>query len=168
VDFEDIFNEYFRDVFHFVLALSRDGDVADEITQETFVRALRRLKKYDGVRDHRAWLFAIARNAYFDHCRRQKRSVPLSDEYDSLRDASAPLPERLADEEAAFEIHRFLHGMPEPYKEVFNLRVFGELPYDRIGAIFGKSSGWARVVFYRAKKLIMDHMEELESGKKDL
>ena len=164
MDFEDIFNEYFRDVFHFVLALSRDGDVADEITQETFVRALRRLKKYDGVRDHRAWLFTIARNAYFDHCRRQKRSVPLPDEYDCLRDASAPLPERLADKETAFEIHRFLHGMPEPYKEVFNLRVFGELPYDRIGAIFGKSSGWARVVFFRAKKLITDHMEEKENG----
>lgn len=85
-----------------------------------------------------------------------------------MRDESAGLPERLTDEETAMQIHRFLHDMPEPYKEVFTLRVFGELPYERIGLIFGKSAGWARVVYYRAKRLIIDHMEERESGKEDM
>lgn len=168
MDFEDIYNEYFRDVFHFVLGLTRRGDIAEEITQETLVRALRKINEYDGVRDHRAWLFTIARNAWYDHCRRRKHLTDMPDEDMDVRDASAGLPERLADEETALSIHRFLHDMPEPYKEVFTLRVFGELPYERIGLIFGKSPGWARVVFYRAKKLITEHMEELESGKKDL
>lgn len=63
MDFSDIYNEYFRDVFHFVLSLSRDGNIAEEITQETFMRALRQLDSYDGVRDHRAWLFTIARTS---------------------------------------------------------------------------------------------------------
>lgn len=168
MDFEDIYNEYFRDVFHFVLGLSRNADVAEEITQETFVRAIKHIGKYDGVRDHRAWLFAIARNAWYDYCRRRRNVADVPDEDIDVRDTSAGLPERMADQETAMEIHRFLHDMLEPYKEVFTLRVFGELPYERIGLIFGKSPCWARVVCYRAKKLIMDHMEEWESGEKDM
>ena len=82
-------------------------------------------------------------------------------------DIQPDFTERFADEESAFQIHRFLHGMDEPYKEVFSLRVFGELPFEKIGAIFGKSSGWARVTFYRAKKQIIEYMEvtEHENGK---
>ena len=77
-------------------------------------------------------------------------------------DIQPDFTERFADEESAFQIHRFLHGMDEPYKEVFSLRVFGELPFKKIGAIFGKSSGWARVTFYRAKKQIIEYMEVME------
>ncbi len=166
MDFPDIYNEYFRDVFHFVLSLSRDGNIAEEITQETFMRALRQLDSYDGVCDYRAWLFTIARNAWYDHCRRRRYITSMPE--NEVRDESAGLPERLTDEETAMQIHRFLHDMSEPYKEVFTLRVFGELPFERIGLIFGKSAGWARVVYYRAKKLITDHMEEWESGKEDM
>ena len=163
--FEDIFNDYYRDVFHFALALSRNRDTAEEIAHEAFTKALKRLNKYDGVEDYRAWLFTIARNVWFDMCRKGKNIQPMHDDMD-VRDPSAGLSERLSDSETAFEIHRFLHHMPEPYKEVFNLRVFGELPYERIAAIFGKSAGWARVVFYRAKKQIQDHMEDYENGNK--
>lgn len=76
--------------------------------------------------------------------------------------------EQLADEESAFCIHQFLHSMDEPYKEVFSLRVFGELSFDRIGMLFGKSSGWARVTYYRAKKRIYEYMEAMENEKDQL
>ena len=69
------------------------------------------------------------------------------------------LAKKYAEEENAFLIHQFLHNMNEPYKEVFSLRVFGELPFEKIGMLFGKSSGWARVTFYRAKKQILEYME---------
>lgn len=67
--------------------------------------------------------------------------------------------EYLVNEEQAFEIHHFLHTMEEPYKEVFSLRTFGELSFEKIGQLFGKSDGWARVTFYRAKKKILAYME---------
>ncbi len=66
------------------------------------------------------------------------------------------------DEERCFQIHQFLHDLPEPYKEVFNLRVFGELPFEKIGLIFHKSPGWARVTYHRARKQIIEYMEEME------
>lgn len=61
-------------------------------------------------------------------------------------------------------IHQFLHSMKEPYKEVFSLRVFGELSFEKIGLLFGKSPGWARVTYHRARKQIIDYMEGLENG----
>jgi len=65
----------------------------------------------------------------------------------------------LMNEEDAFAVHQFLHSMNEPYKEVFSLRTFGELPFEKIGRLFGKSAGWARVTFYRARKQIIEYME---------
>lgn len=72
------------------------------------------------------------------------------------------------DRDTAFEIHQFLYAMEEPYKEVFSLRVFGELPFEKIGKLFGKSAGWARVTYYRAKQKILTHMEECDYGKDSL
>ena len=77
--------------------------------------------------------------------------------------AEQRLAQRLADRESAMRIHHFLHQMKEPYKEVFSLRVFGELSFEQIGQIFGKSAGWARVVYYRAKGQIIDYMEVTEN-----
>lgn len=161
MDVERIYRLYFKDVFLYLRALSASADTAEEITQETFVKALRSIDSFDGSKDIRAWLFTIARNTYYTYCRRQSR---YADEElsENEQDIQPDFTEQFADEESAFQIHRFLHGMDEPYKEVFSLRVFGELPFEKIGAIFGKSSGWARVTFYRAKKQIIEYMEVTE------
>lgn len=161
MDFERIYRMYFKDVFLYLRALSADTDTAEEITQETFVKALRSIDTFNGSKDIRAWLFTIARNTYYTYCRRQTRYADeeLSENEQDIR---PDFTEQFADEERALQIHRFLHGMDEPYKEVFSLRVFGELPFEKIGAIFGKSSGWARVTFYRAKKQIIEYMEVTE------
>ena len=161
MDFERIYRMYFKDVFLYLRALSADTNTAEEITQETFVKALRSIDTFDGSKDIRAWLFTITRNTYYTYCRRQAR---YADEElsENEPDIWPDFTEQFADEERALQIHRFLHGMDEPYKEVFSLRVFGELPFEKIGAIFGKSSGWARVTFYRAKKQIIEYMEVTE------
>lgn len=158
MNFEEIYRLYFKDVFLYLRGLSAGMDTAEEITQETFVRALKAIDSFDGSRDIRAWLFTIARNTYYTYCRRKKiyADGELSE---NKRGTEIDFTESLADEESAFRIHQFLHDMAEPYKEVFGLRVFGELPFEKIGQIFGKSSGWARVTFYRAKKQIIEYME---------
>ncbi len=159
--FEEIYQRYFRDVYRFCLGLTQDGTLAEEITQETFFKALKAANKFDGSNDIRAWLFTIARNAWYSHCRAHKRTLSQEDLPQELPD-SVRLEERIEDEESAFAIHQFLHNMEEPYKEVFSLRVFGELPYEKIGRLFGKSANWARVTFYRAKLQIIEHMEAID------
>ncbi|MDO5110599.1 MAG: sigma-70 family RNA polymerase sigma factor [Erysipelotrichaceae bacterium] len=111
-----------------------------------------------GNKDIRAWLFAIARNTLYSWYRRNNKTIPLSD-----FDVSSPeqsVIQMITDSQTAFSIHEILHAMPQPYKEVFTLRVFGELSFEQIGRLFGKSSGWARVVFFRAKNMIREQLEE--------
>ncbi|WP_280519774.1 RNA polymerase sigma factor [Siminovitchia terrae] len=151
--------EYFKEVYLFIKSLSHDESIAEEITQEAFFKALKSIEKFDGSKDIRAWLFTIAKNTYFSHYKRKKRQIDL----DVIEEPSTgvQIVKHLMNEEDAFTVHQFLHSMDEPYKEVFSLRTFGELPFEKIGRLFGKSSGWARVTFYRARKKIIEYMEEL-------
>ena len=158
MDFEEIYRVYFKDVYRYICSLSSEAGIAEEVTQETFSKALKTIDRFDGRTDIKAWLFTIAKNTYFSHCRRKRESAMAEDAV--ITDVS--LAENLVDKEDAFLIHQYLHNMEEPYKEVFQLRVFGELPYEKIGLLFGKSDNWARVTYYRAKKQIMTYMEEME------
>ncbi len=162
MDFELIYQTYFKDVFLYLRSMSANESIAEEITQETFVKALRSLESFDGSKDIRAWLFTIAKNTYFTYCKRQKIYVE-NKIADDISDPQADFTSCIADEDTAFRIHQFLHLMKEPYKEVFSLRVFGELSFEKIALLFGKSASWARVVFYRAKVQIKEYMEVLDN-----
>ena len=142
MDMETIYRLYFRDVYLFLQGLTRSETLAEELTQETFFKALDGLKNFDGKKDVRAWLFTVARNA--------KHTAPL--EAAETQAADTPdIAQLLVDKDAAFTVHQCLHALEEPYKEVFSLRVFGELSFEDIGAIFGHNAAWARVTYYRAK-----------------
>ncbi len=161
MDFDTIYRLYFRDVYVYSLALTASSSAAQELTQETFFKALKAIDQFDGSRDIRAWLFTIARNTFYTDRKLQARySTQEPDEARPSREIG--LEERLIDQESAFRIHQFLHTMKEPYKEVFSLRTFGELSFEQIGKLFGKSPGWARVTYHRAKKQIQDHLEVTE------
>ncbi|MDQ0272893.1 RNA polymerase sigma factor [Cytobacillus purgationiresistens] len=157
--FEEIYREYFKEVYLYIKSLSHDESIAEEITQEAFFKVLKSIETFDGSKDLRAWLFTIAKNTYFSHYKRKKRQIDLDVKEEPS--TGVQIVKHLMNEEDAFTVHQFLHLMDEPYKEVFSLRTFGELPYEKIGRLFGKSAGWARVTFYRARKKIIEYMEEM-------
>ena len=150
-DFEEVYRRCFADVYKYVLALSRDEAVAEEVTQETFFKALTAIDGFRGQCQLRVWLCQIARNQYLTLCReRQKygeRSAESGDE---------GIEEGFARREEARTLHRLLHDLPEPYKEVFSLRTFGELPFSQIGELFGKTESWARVTYFRARQKLKE------------
>lgn len=158
--FEEIYRTYFQDVEHYLLALSKDPHMAEEVTAQTFFLALKSLPKFRSQCDIRTWLFAIAKNCYLSHFRHQKPTVPL--ETLELSDYSVSIEESLEDRETAMLIHQALHDLPEPYKEVFSLRIFGQLSFDNIGSLFGKTQNWACVTYHRARQKIRDKMEVSE------
>lgn len=145
MDFEDIYRKYFQEVYLFIKSFSHDESIAEEITQEAFFKALKAIQTFDGSKDIRAWLFTIAKNTYFSHYRRKKKQIDSDFIEEPMTEVQ--IVKHLMNEEEAFIVHQFLHSMDEPYKEVFSLRTFGELPFEKIGRLFGKSSGWARVTF---------------------
>lgn len=161
MDFDKIYQDYFQDIFYYLRSLSQDIHTAEELTQETFTKALQHIEQYDGRKDMKAWLLTIAKHAYVDYYRKEKH-CSANDSIEVFSDSEPQIIEKLMEKETAFQIHFFLHNMPEPYKEVFSLRVFGELSFEHIGKLFGKSASWARVTFYRAKQKILKYWEDIE------
>ena len=158
--FEEIYENYFKDVCRLSFSLTKDEVSAEDLAQETFVKALASIDSFDGSKDIRAWLFTIAKNTFYSECR--KRKWISDDELPEEIPSSEPdFLEVISDKERAVLIHKYLHSMKDPYKEVFHLRVFGELDFVVIGNIFGKSASWARVTFYRAKNEIKNYMSEI-------
>lgn len=157
-DFERIYRDCFDPVYRYALALTRDAHAAEELTQETFFKAMQALDGFRGDCSVKTWLCGIAKNAFLSE-RRRKRPEPL-DELPEQPDAAAG-PEALAlDRDASRRLHRALHDLPEPYKEVFTLRVFGQLSFRDIGELFGKTDNWACVVYHRARARLQKETEE--------
>lgn len=150
MDFEQIYRLYFRDVYAFMLSLSRNETIAEEITQETFYKALQNIEQYKGKSKMNVWLCQIAKNTYFTQMEKQRRLQPeLTEQQDDKF-----VEQQFLQKEDAFYLHQLLHRLDEPYKEVFTLRIFGELPFVQISQLFGKTESWARVTFHRAKRKI--------------
>lgn len=156
-EFERIYNEYFRGVYTFVLSLSRNEKIAEEITQETFFKALKGIDKFKGNCKINVWLCQIAKNTYFTYLDKQKR---FETEDISKIVSESSIEEIMLNKEETFRIHKAIHFLDEPYKEVFMLRVFGELSYNQISQLFEKTESWGRVTFYRAKQKIQDLLKE--------
>jgi len=157
-EFEQIYREHFNTVYGFLMRLCRSAPLAEELAQETFFKALRSLDKFDGRCCVEVWLCQIAKNAYYSHCRRRKDRAHVLPEADSgLR-----VEEAILDTAQAMLIHERLHDLPEPYKEVFMLRVFGELDYAQIARLFSKTESWARVTYHRAKMKLTEAIKEDE------
>ncbi len=154
-EFDEIYKRYFNDVYKYALSLTRDEHAAEEITQETFFKALKAIDKFDGRCKLYVWLCQIAKNTYFTGRQRMAKASEFVEE--PCPDAA--LEERLLNKESYFEIHRILHTLEEPYKEVFSLRVFGELSFRQIGELFGKTESWARVTYHRAKMKIKGDLQ---------
>ena len=154
-EFEEVYRLYFRDVYRYCLALTRDEQIAEEVTQETFFKALKAIDKFDGKCRLYVWLCQIAKNTYLSMLQKKRTGEELPGELSS----GESLEEKLLTKESAFEIHQVLHALEEPYKEVFILHIYGDLKLKEIAALNGKSESWARVTYYRAKVLIREEVQ---------
>ena len=150
----------YKSVFRYVMTLTRNENEADDITQETFLRAIRNSDKFSNDSSLYTWLCTIAKNVWLNKIKAGKKEM-LSDftEYEQ-ESGEIPLEQLVAEKDTAFYIHKALHSLSEPYKEVFSLRIFGELNFREISDLFGKTESWARVTFYRAKKLIIEKLRK--------
>ena len=152
-DFEKIYSEYFDAVFQYVLSICGDEQWAEEITQAAFFKALKSIDTFRGECKLSVWLCQIAKNTFYTEAKRQQRQVDYPLEQIQSDEA---IDQKIYDKETAFQIHKLLHVLEEPYKEVFWMRTFGELSFKDIGVLFGKTESWARVTYHRAKMKIKE------------
>ena len=130
--------------------------MAEEITQETFFRAFAKSGEFRKESDEVTWLCAIAKNYFYDERRRQNKTEQIPEE---VPDTGKGIEQAAADRDSSFRIHVALHTLEEPFREIFELRVFGELSFRDIGTIFGKTENWARVTYHRARLKLQERME---------
>ena len=114
---------------------------------------------FEGESSLYTWLCAIAKRLWLNKCKKQKREVFTDAIEQEFNDTEKPFEQRTDDKFAAMHIHRILHEMKEPYKEVFSLRVFGQLSFSEIAGLFEKTESWARVTFHRARRTISERMK---------
>ena len=153
---EKLYETCYMRVFSYAMTLAGERTQAEEITQETFFRAFSKQSEFRGESDEVTWLCAIAKNYWLDEKRRGKRTEAMPEEMTDLGSG----PEQAAvDRDSSFRIHMALHQLEEPYREVFELRVFGELSFREIGMIFSKTENWARVTYHRARLKLQERMD---------
>ena len=156
-DFEAVYHLYFCDVYRYALSLCRNEAMAEEITQETFYKALSKLEQFDGRCKVSVWLCQIAKNIYFSMCRK-KKFVATDADLTQLADEHS-MEERYYTKQTALAIREALNLLEEPYKDVFSSRVLGEMSFKQIADLFGKTETWARVTYHRAKGRIKEALK---------
>lgn len=159
---EELYREYSKIVYRFLLSLCRDAQLAEELTQETFLQAFLSLERFDGSCKLSVWLCQVARHLFYQHLRKTGREVPTE---------QSRIPESVAadnTERAAvtklelMDVLKEMQKLPPQMREVIYLRVMGQLSFREIGEIVGKSENWARVTFYRGKEQLLLKRREWE------
>lgn len=148
---EELYQLYAPTVYKFLMCLCHDPSLAEDLTADTFEAAIRGIHKFRGDAKLSVWLCAIAKRKYYMHLRRRGRiqSVPIED---------APLisPQDIEREylqrEDKLEFYRALQTLEPEVREVFYLRLSGDMTFEEIGSVLGRSGNWARGTFYRGKE----------------
>ena len=160
-DFEQLYSTYFSDVYKYIFRLSGNEHVAEEMTSDTFFRAMKSIDSFRGDCDARVWLCQIAKNCYYSYKKKSNRIEDAPEEaVQELPDLALGVAEEYAQRDEIERIQKVLHTVEEPYKEVFMWRVYADLSFQQIAQIFGKTENWACVTYHRARKKILERLEE--------
>ena len=157
---EEVLCGEYEAVYHYVLSLCRNDIEAQDITQETFLKAMKSYGKFEGNSSLYTWLCAIAKNLWINNCKKYNREVLPEDMRGMQDDDQISIEQNILEKETALHIHKVLHNMQEPYKEVFSLRVFGQLSFGEIAGLFSKTESWARVTYHRTRKMIGEKLRK--------
>ena len=153
MEMDEVYQSYAQTVYKYLLCLTHDDDLAEELTSETFYQAYKSIHRYNGECKMVVWLCQIAKHLWYRELDRRNKykSVDLEDvcEVEDIR--MTPDLTVLASE-SKVEIYRQLHLLDESTREVMYLRLMGDLSYREIGDVLNKSESWARVTFYRGKE----------------
>mgnify|MGYP005759106135 FL=1 len=153
---EEIYKEYFSIIYKYLCSLSHNESIAEELTQETFYRAVKNIKKYKGTCKMSTWLCQIAKNLWYTELKKEKRNLDIDIEemYES-----PDILEEYINKEQKMELYKKIAKLDDKTKEVIYLRLNG-VTFKEIGEILGKNENWAKIIFYRGK-------EKLKESEKD-
>ena len=158
---DEIYEECFETVYKYLFCLTHNSDISEELTQETFYRAVKKIDTYNVKCKISVWLCQIAKHLWYNQCRKNKRIVNTDETFD-IEDPQNLEEQFIAGEEKVL-LYKKMQNLDEKTREVMYLRITGELSFKEIGEILGKTENWARVTFYRGKSKLKE-VDEHEKG----
>lgn len=155
-DIEKIYEEYFETVNKYLFCLTHNNDISEELTQETFYKAVQKIHTYKGECKMSVWLCQIAKNLWYDQCRKNKKILKTEEsELLEVQDLNS-LEEQIISNDEKITLYKKMQSLDEKTREVMYLRMTGELSFKEIGVILNKTENWARVTFYRGKNRLKE------------
>ncbi len=160
---ETLYQTYAQAIYAYLLSLTRQPDLAEELTQETFYQAVKSADRFDGSCQVLTWLSAIAKHTLLAYNRKHPPAAALEEEKQQNSASSSP-EEALLAQDFRLTLLTHLHQLEEPLREVMYLRIFGQLSFREIGQILSRSENWARVTYYRGKERIKKELNHDEGN----
>ena len=151
---EQLYRENAKIVYHYLLSLCHDQTLAEDLTQDTFLKAYQSLERFDGKCKLSTWLCQIGKHLYYQYLAKAKREIPTEPEEQQMQEHSQPEETTLYRLEL-MDMLKEMQKLPSQMREVIYLRVSADLSFREIGEILGKSENWARVNFYRGKETLI-------------
>ena len=165
-DIEEIYQKYAKIVYKYIFCLTGKEDTAEEIVQETFVVAIENIGKFEGKCKMSTWLCQIAKYKWYEKLKKQKKKqeLPIEDlekteNLENLVLLENTIEEEIFQKEDKMELFKKIQKLDEQTRNVMYLRILGDLSYEEIGEVMGKTSNWARVVFFQKKQKIKEENE---------
>ncbi len=155
-DMEQIYEQYFETVYKYLFCLTHNSDIAEELTQETFYRAVKKIHTFKEDCKISVWLCQIAKNLWYDECRKNRKKLKTSEDTFSEIQDSDRTEEKVIQNEEKMALYKKLQKLDEKTREVIYLRITGELSFKEIGTILNQTENWARVTFYRGKQKLKE------------
>lgn len=154
-DIKQIYEEYFETVNKYLFCLTHDNDISEELTQETFYKAVQKINTYKGKCKMSVWLCQIAKNLWYDQCRKNKKVINIEE---NLFDVQAPdsTENQVISNDEKISLYKKMQKLDEKTREVIYLRITGELTFKEIATILNKTENWARITFYRGKSKLKE------------
>lgn len=167
MELDEMYQEYAKMIYRFIYLKCSDKNLAEDIVQTTFLKAILNINSFKNESKISTWLCKIAQNEYFNYCRKYKKQQSYNEYLENKEKLPVKqetymndvLLEKMIINEQADIIKKILHTLKEPYKQVFMLRVYGECSFGEIADLFKKNDTWARVTYYRAKKKIIAELK---------
>ncbi len=154
-DMEQIYEQYFETVNKYLFCLTHNNDISEELTQETFYKAVKKIDTYKGECKMSVWLCQIAKNLWYDHCKKNKKVISIEEELLEIQ-SNDTIEEKVISNDEKISLYRKMQKLDEKTREVIYLRITGELSFKEIGVILNKTENWARVTFYRGKNQLKE------------
>jgi len=155
-DIEKIYEEYFEIVNKYLFCLTHNSDISEELTQETFYKAVRKIDTYKGECKISVWLCQIAKNLWYDECRKNKKMIHTEEDYLHNLQPLDTIEKQIISNDEKVSLYKKMQVLDEKTREVMYLRITGELSFKEIGIILNKTENWARITFYRGKNRLKE------------